>query len=148
MEFSFLEFWVPFFFVLNKTERRATLSLILSEFTDSNLVLFSTLKQILKYELYPSKRLYFHFLYIQSALVISNFKGLSEIHRDTRTSTYQISRIEKKNLTTKFPKFICNLTPLHKIHISKLLSKRGEIAPEEQFLLLSTIFLPVVKFLC
>ena len=33
---------------------------------------------------------------IQSALVISNFKGLSEIHRDTRTSTYQISRIEKK----------------------------------------------------
>ena len=26
--------------------------------------------------------------YIQSALVISNFKVLSEIHRDTRTSTY------------------------------------------------------------
>ena len=51
MEFSFLKFWVPSFFVLNKTEREATLSLILSEFTDSNLVLFSTLKQILKYEL-------------------------------------------------------------------------------------------------
>ena len=33
---------------------------------------------------------------IQSALVISNSKGLSEIHRDTRTSTYQISRIEGK----------------------------------------------------
>ena len=33
---------------------------------------------------------------IQSALVISNSKGLSEIHRDTRTSTYQISRIEKE----------------------------------------------------
>ena len=56
-------------------------------------------------------------IHIQSALVISNFKGLSEIHRDTRTSTYQISRIEKKNLTSKCPKFICNLTPLHKIYI-------------------------------
>ena len=69
MEFSFLKFWVPSFFVLNKTERGATLSLILSEFTDSNLVLFFTLKQILKYELYPSKRLYFHFLYIYICVV-------------------------------------------------------------------------------
>ena len=34
-------------------------------------------------------------LQIQSALVISNSKGLSEIHRDTRTSTYQISGIEQ-----------------------------------------------------
>ena len=40
MEFSFLKFGVPSFFVLNKTERGATLSLILLEFTDSNLVLF------------------------------------------------------------------------------------------------------------
>ena len=38
MEFSFLKFWVPSFFVLNKTERGATLSLILSEFTDSIVV--------------------------------------------------------------------------------------------------------------
>ena len=44
---------------------------------------------------------------IQSALVISNSRGLSEIHRDTRTSTYQISRIiEKKNLTAKYLKLI------------------------------------------
>ena len=71
MEFSFLKFWVPSFFVLNKTERGATLSLILSEFTDSNLVLFSTLKQVLKYELYPSKRLYFHFLYIYIYALLS-----------------------------------------------------------------------------
>ena len=91
-----------------------------------------------------------HIIYhVQSALIISNSKGLSKIHRDTRSSTYQISKIEKKNLTTKCPKFICNLTPLHKIYIYiKLLWKRGEIAPEEQFLLLSTIFLPVVQFLC
>ena len=65
----------------------------------------------------PSDQLSAQGKYIQSALVISNFKGLSEIHRDTRTSTYQISRIEKKNLTTKCPKIICNLTPLQKIYI-------------------------------
>ena len=58
---------------------------------------------------------------IQSALVISNSKGLSEIYRDTRTSTYQNCRIEKKNLTTECPIFISNLTPLHKIYILKLL---------------------------
>ena len=85
---------------------------------------------------------------IQSAFVISNSKGLSEIHRDIRTSKYQISRIEKENLTTKYPKFICDWPPLHKIYVLKLLWKRGEIAPEEQFLLLSTIFFPVVKFIC
>ena len=33
-------------------------------------------------------------LFIQSTLVISNSKGLSEILRDIRTSTYQICRIE------------------------------------------------------
>ena len=34
---------------------------------------------------------------IQSTLVISNTKGLSEMLRDIRTSTYQICRIEEKN---------------------------------------------------
>ena len=33
---------------------------------------------------------------LQSTLVISKSKGLSEILRDIRTSTYQISRIEEK----------------------------------------------------
>ena len=79
MEFSFLKFWVPSFFVLNKTEKGATLSLILSEFTDSNLVLFSTLKQILKYELYPSKRLYFHFLYIYIYICVVKLLSESKI---------------------------------------------------------------------
>ena len=37
----------------------------------------------------------FHMDTIQSTLVISNSKGLSEILRDIRTSTYQISRIEE-----------------------------------------------------
>ena len=41
-------------------------------------------------------------IHIQSTLVISNSKGLSQILRDIRTSTYQICRIEEKliRLTT------------------------------------------------
>ena len=34
---------------------------------------------------------------IPSTLVISKFKGLSEILRDIRTSTYKIRRTEEKN---------------------------------------------------
>ena len=37
---------------------------------------------------------------IQSTLVISISKGLSEILRDIRTSTYQICRIEEKIIRT------------------------------------------------
>ena len=40
---------------------------------------------------------------IQPAHVISNSKGLSEIHRDIRTSTYQISRIEKIKSNNQMP---------------------------------------------
>ena len=77
---------------------------------------------------------------IQSTLVISKSKGLSEILRDIRTSTYQICRIEEKiNRTTTFNKYICNLTPEVR-DISKILWKRREIAPGEQFLFFSTIF--------
>ena len=82
MEFSSLKFGVPSFFVLNKTERGATLSLILLEFTDPNLVLFSTLKQILKYELYPSKRLYFNFFIYRCVVkLLSERKILSNYQR-------------------------------------------------------------------
>ena len=46
---------------------------------------------------------------LQSTLVISNSKGLSEILRDIRTSTYQICRIEEKIIrTTTYNKFICS----------------------------------------
>ena len=49
--------------------------------------------------------------YLQSTLVISNSKGLSEILRDIRTSTYQSCRIEEKIVrTTTFNKYICNWT--------------------------------------
>ena len=81
---------------------------------------------------------------IQSTLVISNSKELSEILRDIRTSTYQGCRIEEKIIrTTTFNKYICNWTPEVR-NILKILWKRGERA-------ISPLFhniLPVVKFSC
>ena len=66
---------------------------------------------------------------VQSTLVISNSKGLSETLRDIRTSTYQIFRIEESIIrTTTFDKYICNWI-LEVRDISKILWKRGEIAP-------------------
>ena len=47
---------------------------------------------------------------------------------------------ENTKRTTKFHKWTCNLTPLIRNIMLKLLWKRGKIAPEEQFLPLSTIF--------
>ena len=77
---------------------------------------------------------------IQSTLVTSNSKGLYLILRDIRTSTYKICRIEEKIIRkTTFNKYICNWT-LEVRDILKILWKRGEIAPYEQFLLFSTIF--------
>ena len=68
-------------------------------------------------------------LKVQSTLVISNSKGLSEILRGIRTSTYQICRIEEKIIRlTTFNKYICNWT--HEVrNILKILWKGGEIAP-------------------
>ena len=87
-------------------------------------------------------------MYIQSALVISNFKGHSEILRDISTSIYQICRIEEKIIrTTTFKKYICNWTP--EVRYSKnIVEKRrncslGTISP-----LFHNIFLPVVRFSC
>ena len=66
---------------------------------------------------------------MHSNLVISNSKGPSETLRDIRTSTYQIFGIEEKIIrATTFNKFICNCT-LDVRDISKILWKRGEIAP-------------------
>ena len=80
------------------------------------------------------------YLEVQSTLVISNSKGLSEILRDIRSSTYQVCRIEEKIIwLTTFNKLIGNWT-FEVRDILKILWKRGEIAPQEQFLLFSTIF--------
>ena len=77
---------------------------------------------------------------LQSTLVISKSKGPSKILRDIRTSTYQICRNEKKiHRATKFHKWKCYLTP-EVWDTLKILWKRGEIAPLEQFLLFSTVF--------
>ena len=66
---------------------------------------------------------------IQSTLVISNSKGLSEILRDIRSSTYQVCRIEEKIIRlTTFNKLIGNWT-FEVRDILKILWKRGEIAP-------------------
>ena len=47
---------------------------------------------------------------IQLTLVISNSRGLSEILRDIRTSTYQICRIEEKLIRlTTFNKYMVNI---------------------------------------
>ena len=62
---------------------------------------------------------------LQSTLVISNSKGLFEILRDIRTSTYQIYRVEEKiTRTTTFNKHMCNWT-LEVRDILKILWKRG-----------------------
>ena len=68
-------------------------------------------------------------IHIQSTLVISNSKGLSEILRDIRSSTYQVCRIEEKIIClTTFNKLIGNWT-FEVRDILKILWKRGEIAP-------------------
>ena len=60
-------------------------------------------------------------MHVQSSLVISNSKGLSEILRDIRTSTYQICRIEGKLIRlTTFNKHMCNW-PLEIRDILKIL---------------------------
>ena len=65
---------------------------------------------------------------IQSTPVISNSKGLSDILRDIRISTYMICRIEDKLIRlTTFHKYMCNWT-LESRDILKILWKRGEIA--------------------
>ena len=52
----------------------------------------------------------------------------------------RVERVRKTiNWTTTFNKWICNLTPEVR-NIYKIMWKRGEIAPLEQFLLFSTIF--------
>ena len=78
--------------------------------------------------------------YIQSTLVISNSKGLSEILRDIRTSTYQICRIEEKIIRLiTFNKYICNKI-LEVRDILKIIGSNFSSFPQ--------YFLPVVRFSC
>ena len=81
-------------------------------------------------------------LNIQSTLVISKLKGLSETLRDIRTSTYQIFRIKENPMAQ--PNFTYEYAIRHlqlEIYTDNIVGKciSGEIAPKEQFLLLSII---------
>ena len=71
----------------------------------------------------------------QSTLVISKSKGLSEILRGIRISTYQICRIEEKRLI-KQPHF----TNEYVIWLLKIDIYWKYCGKEEQFLLFSTLF--------
>ena len=98
--------------------------------------------------LFWSMYLYGSLCKVQSTLVISNSKVLSEILRDIRTSTYQSCRIEEKIIrTTTFNKYICNWT-LEVTDILKILWKRGEIALRSNSSSFPQYFLPVVRFSC
>ena len=82
------------------------------------------------FELFKYMNGFFFFkIQVQSTLVISNSKGLSEILRGIRASTYQIFRIEEKLIQLiTFNKYMCKWT-LEVRDILKILWKRGEIAP-------------------
>ena len=86
-------------------------------------------------------------LKIQSTLVISNSKGL---WNTSRYPYFDISDLGNrgKKIIDQLPVtgWICNLTPVR--DILKILWKRGEIAPKEQFLLFSTIFYCMLVDLC
>ena len=83
----------------------------------------------LTFFLNPSWNMFMLISIVQSTLVISNSKGLSEILRDIRSSTYQVCRIEEKIIwLTTFNKLIGNWT-FEVRDILKILWKRGEIAP-------------------
>ena len=95
----------------------------------------------------------FHYsaIYLQSTLVISNSKGLSETLRDIRTSTYQIFRIGEKIIRTiTFNKYICNWT----LEVRYIYIYRKYCGKEEKLLLRSNFssfpqyFLLVVRFSC
>ena len=68
---------------------------------------------------------------IQLTLVISKSKGPSKTLRDIRTSTYQICSIEEKKTirSTKFHKWLCNLTPLVRKIYWRYCGKGEELLP-------------------
>ena len=86
------------------------------------------------------------FFYLQSTLVISKSKGLSEILWDIHISTYQNCRIKEKiNWTTTFNKCICDWT-WNSRYIENIVETRrkcsfGAVSP-----LFHNILLPYVRF--
>ena len=84
---------------------------------------------------------------IQSTLVISKPKGLSEILRDIRTSAYQVCKIEEKNKSYNYiSQMIIHIIKHLKLNMLKILWKRGEIATN--FSSFPQYFSAVVRFPC
>ena len=76
---------------------------------------------------------------IQSTFIISKSKGLLKYFEISTPRHINFAELRKINQTITFHKRICNLTPEVR-DILKILWKREEIAPEEQFLLFFIIF--------
>ena len=61
-------------------------------------------------------------------------EGTLKTVRDIRTSTYQICSIEEKTIwTTKFYKWLCNLTPLNRNVYWKYCEKGEKLLPRSNF---------------
>ena len=122
---------------------------------------------IFSYFFFPKNRIW-HFMQIVTISMKMSILFLGKIRKSFKYSRHLLSRIPRDSLkyfeisipwhigfselrkkirTTTFNKYICNLTPELR-DILKILWKRGEIAPQEQFLLFSTTFLLVVRFSC
>ena len=79
---------------------------------------------------------------VYSRLSLYRSKGLFEILRDIRISTYQICRIEETiHRTTAFHKWICDLTPEFKWYIEHIVKLRRKL------LFFSTIFCYLLLYL-
>ena len=86
---------------------------------------------------------------VQTTLVISNSKGLSETLRDIRTSTYQIFRIEEKVIrTTTFNKFMYIIGLLKLEIYQKYCGKEEKLLLRSNFSSFPQYFLLVVRFVC
>ena len=86
---------------------------------------------------------------IQSTLVILNFKRLSEILRDIRTSTYPICRIEGKIIRlTIFNKYICNNRFLKLEIYWKYCGKEEKLLLRSNFSSFPQYFFSTIFFTC
>ena len=86
---------------------------------------------------------------VQSTLVISNSKGLSETLRDINTSTYQIFRIEKQIIRTTTFNTNIYVTGLLTLEIyRKYCRKEEKLLLRSNFSSFLQYFLLVVRFSC
>ena len=86
---------------------------------------------------------------IQSTHVISKSKGPSKTLWDICTSAYQISSIEEKKIrTTKFHKWLCNLTPLVRNIYIKYCGKGEKLLSRSNFYSFPQYFVNLILDFC